>query len=124
VRGTCVLDRVGQRLLHDPVGHHIQSRRQSRGLTLKPQLNWQPRGAGLVYERAELRESGYRGARQLVARAAQHTHDPPQLHQRPATRALHHPQCLARCLDVSPRDPPRPARLDHHHAHAVGDHVV
>src|SRR5439155_3287562 len=66
LRAPGVLERVRERLLHDPVGGEVDSRRQRCLLTLDPQLDRQARLAHLLDQRAERAEPRLRADRKLL----------------------------------------------------------
>jgi hypothetical protein len=67
--GAGVLDRIGERLLHDPICDQIDPRLQRLRPTLDPDVDRQPRRTSALRERIELPETRCR-VRELFALAA------------------------------------------------------
>ncbi|MDP9136066.1 MAG: hypothetical protein M3N56_14705 [Actinomycetota bacterium] len=78
-RRAGVLERVGERLLDDPVGGQVDARSQRDGLALEPQLDRQPGAGHLLGENVEVAQARQRRHRDLVVGAAQHPEQAPHL---------------------------------------------
>ena len=123
-RAGRVAQRVRQRLLHDPVGGHVEPGRQLDGLTVHGQRRVEPRAADLLHELVDAPQRWLRrqlGAGIALAQDAQH---PVQLADRLAAGLLDAVEHLALAGLVLAQHAPDGARLQHHHGHAVGDGVV
>ena len=117
-----MLERVRQRLLHDPVGGQVDARRQLAALALDRQLDRKPRVAHLRDERLELSERRLRRERDVLVVGAQHAQQPPHLGQRRRAGRL---DCVERLVALGARRAvTRAARLEHDHADRVRDDVV
>ena len=119
-----VLERVGQRLLHDAVGGEVDAGRQLARLAVDVQLDRQPGRAGALDQRAELVQRRLRRERGGLLAGVQHAEQVAHLAQRLAAGALDQRRGLDRALRVAGEDAPRAAGLDDHHRDAVGDDVV
>ena len=121
-RRAGVLERVGQRLLHDPVGRRGRRRAAAARARPRPQLDGQAGLAHLLEQRGELAEPGWGPRPARRPRAA----CPAGAASRPAPRGRspRSPRARSRAEVSSPRARARPPGLDDDHAHAVGDHVV
>jgi hypothetical protein len=122
---TGVLEGVGQRLLHDAVSGEFYSGRERPGLALDVQLYRQSGLAHLPDQLVEVVEARLGRKGKVRVRVAQHTEQAAHLYERLAPGRLDRAQYL---LAVSRLFGLREAlgrlRLYHHHAHAVGHHVV
>ena len=124
-RRARVLERVGQRLLHDPVGRHVDGRRQRAPLALHVDVDRELRAAqrGRAAGRADRRPG--RGARSSGS---------PAWRRNPSRRcssvtawrleASIERQRRGRLRRLAVHHDPRRPGLDAHHADVVGDDVV
>ncbi len=119
-----MLERVGQSLLHDPVGGQIDSRCEGGGLTLDEEANRQPRLPYLLDQVVQLSEARLRCQLRLALGVAEQAEQPAQLHQRLAAGGLDRAEQVARGPFLAVEHALDCLRLDDHDAHAVGDHVV
>ena len=87
-------------------------------------LDRQSRRAHGVEQRIELREPGHRCGRSGLAVVGQHADQAPHLRQSGTTGLLDLGDRVVRGLRIAVDDGPGRPRLDDHHAHRVGDHVV
>ena len=118
-----VLQRVGERLLHDPVGGEVDARGQGHALSLHVHVHAQPGRAGAGGELLHAVDAD--GPLEVLALAVAHrSEQAPQLCQGLAPGALDQLGHLGRLLRALLHDPPGPAGLHHHHAQVVGEHVV
>jgi hypothetical protein len=124
VRRPGVLERVGQRLLHDPVRRDVDARRQLDRLALDHDLDWQPRRTGARDELVEPPQARRRRERQLRLVVAQQPQRTAHLAERLLARVLDHVERAPCLVDVVVEHPPAPARLQHNEADRVGDDVV
>ncbi len=120
-----VLERVGEALLHDPVGREVDPGRQRPRLALHPDAHGEP---GLAHLAGELVEAGQAGlGRQggpLVGHLAQDAEHAAQLRQGAAPGLLHRCERAARALGVAVEHRLGRLGLHHHDAEAVGHDVV
>ncbi len=122
--GPCVLERVGQRLLHDPVGGEVDAGGEPSRLALDRELYGQADAAHLLDQRVELREAGLRPECGFGVGAAQQAEHATKLAERLAPRARDRDESLARTVGIVLQQ--RLARLGlyHHRADAVRHDVV
>jgi hypothetical protein len=119
-----VLDRVRQRLLHDPVGGAVDPVVQLAPLALDAQVDHQPGLAHLVDQCAEVGEAPLGrefGARLLVAQDPERATD---LRERALAGVLDRLERLAGARGVVVEDAARALCLQHHQHHAMSDDVV
>ena len=122
--GMRVLERVGEPLLHDPIGGEVDRAREREGLALHVKLDWEAGAAELVEQRVEAVEARLGAERDAVAFAAHRAEQAAHLRQCRAAGLLDAPQCLP-VLGVRFGQPVADcAYLEHHHAHRVSDDVV
>ena len=120
-RAAGVLDRVGQRLLHDAVDGELGAGAERAALAADLERHRQARGARAL---DELREPVERRRRRAVGRGLEHAEQYVHLGQRVGAGDADARRRLLRPLRVAGEDPPRAAGLHDHHADAVRDHVV
>ena len=113
VGGSRVLERVGQRLLHDPVGGEVDAGRQQPRLALDRKLDGQTDLTHLIDERLELAEAGLRPECGFGVGAAQQAEHAPKLAERLAPRGRDRDECIARTVGIVLEQ--RLARLGLHH---------
>jgi hypothetical protein len=119
-----VLERVGERLLHDPISRQVDAGCDRARLALDPQVDGHPRLADLRGEVVEIAQARLRCERELVVVAAQHAEQPSHLGHRRAAGVLDRLQHGARLRPLVTDRAPFAARLHHHHRDVVGDDVV
>jgi hypothetical protein len=122
-----VPERVGQRLLHDPVGRQVDPGRQRPRLTLHRHLDRQAglagrHGQGLEVGQARLGGEG--GVGRLAVVVAQQPQQPAQLDQGLAAGRLDLAERGRRLAGAGGHGAAGRPGLHHHHAHRVGDDVV
>jgi hypothetical protein len=123
--GPGVLERVGQRLLHDPVGGQVDAGGQRPRFALDRQLDRQAGLAGGQHQRIEVGQAGLRGQRLATAAAVtQQPEQPAHLGQGLPARGLDLGQGGGGLRGVGGDAAPGRSGLHHHHAHGVGDDVV
>ena len=122
---AAVLADVGQRLLHDAVRGQLHAAGQRPGLPRHLEPYGQARAAHLVDEVGELVDAGLRHvlAARVVA-GAQQAEQPAHLGQRLPAGAGDGLQRLLGLVGRGVQDVRGAVRLDDHHRHVVGDHVV
>ena len=119
-----VLERVRQRLLHDPVGGDVDPGRKLHRLAFDGDLDRQP---GCGQRRRELVDAGQarlRRERELLVVAPEHPEEPPHLGQRLLTRVLDRIEGRPRLVRGMREHPSAAPGLEHHHADPVCDDVV
>ena len=124
MRGAGVLERIRQRLLHDPVGREVDPRRELHRLPLHCELHRQSGLAHLLDERRERPEARLRRERGDLFLGAHDPEQPPHLRERLAPCLLDRHQGLSLSLLLGLEQPADGARLDRHHADRVREHVV
>ena len=124
VRRSRVLEGVGQRLLHDPVGREIDTRRQRQRLAGDRHVDLEPGGAHLLHQPRELVEARVRGQRQALAVAAQHPEQAPHLDHRLAGDDLDAGEIGRLALVLGPEAAPDRLRLHGDDADRVRHDVV
>ena len=124
LRGPRVLERVRQRLLHDPVGGEVDAGRQRPRLALDRELDGQADAAHLLDQRVELCKAGLRPERGLAVGAAQQAEHAPKLAERLAPRARDRDEGLARTVGIVLEQRLARLGLHHHRADAVRHDVV
>ena len=126
-RGAGVLERVGQRLLDDPVRGEVDARRGSgAGVALDAQRRrGSPAARARADQRVERRQRRLRraSARRPSGRAARRAGGASRASAARPVRSIRSAASSARAGSRS-RIAPRAAGLDDHHAHRVGDDVV
>ena len=117
-----VLDDVGQRLLHDLVGDHVE-RRRKRSWLFHADVGADSGGVDSLGEAIQIREA--RAAAKIgIGVAVQHPDDAAEIGERVAPAVADHRQRVIRLGRIARRDQTGGARLHDHHAHAVCDDVV
>jgi hypothetical protein len=106
-RGTDVLERVGQRLLHDAVGAQVDARRQGDRLPHDLELDRQARLAHAGHQRFELSQRRLGRERELVVRAAQDAQQPAHVVDRVAPGGLDGGERLAHLRPLALEHPRR-----------------
>src|SRR4051794_22857604 len=124
-RGAGVLERVGERFLHDPIGGELDAGRQRLGFAVDDEVGWQAGAPQLLGERREVGQPGLgcecgRAFWLVLHDADQATH----VGQRLVAGLLDDEQRLAGAAGGAVEQQPRGAALDGHNGHAVRDHVV
>jgi hypothetical protein len=120
-----VLERVRERLLHDPVGREVEPGRQRRSHALDRQLDRQSGVANLLEQLGELLEPRLRRERRVrVLLGPDHPEQAAELAQRLAARRLDRRQRRPRPRRLRVKDVGARRRLNDHHAHVVRDHIV
>jgi len=122
--GAGVLEGVRQRLLGDPVDGEVDARRNVVERAVGVKRHGEAGLAHLADQQVEMAQAWLGRQVLLLARLPQHCDEPPQLRHRRASRRLHREQWRPCFLGVTLERLPGRARLEHHQAHAVGDHVV
>jgi hypothetical protein len=117
-----VLDDVGERLLHDPVGGQLQPRGQGPRGPLDLHLHRDPGRLGVGGEQVQRREPGLGLGRHVVG--AQGAQQPAHVLERAPPGLLDHAQRPGRLLRGLLDQVGAHARLDGDHAHRVGHDVV
>jgi hypothetical protein len=124
-RGAGVLERVGQRLLDDPVRREVDAGGHGPSLAEHAHLDRQPGRARAFDQGVELGQRRLRRKRARLALAAvQQAEQAAHLDQRGAARVLDLRGGLRGAVGIAVDDPPRAAGLDDHHRDAVRDDVV
>ena len=118
-----VLERVGQRLLHDPVGRQLDPDRELPSLALDAELDGKARLAELPDEGRHVVEPRL-GRQRLVRVAAEHAEQAAHLGERAAPALLDRLQHLARRGVRVAEHAPLGAGLQDDHRDVVRDHVV
>ena len=122
-RGAGVLERVGERLLHDAVGGEVDAGGQRARLALDVQRDRQAGRRARARRARRARERRLRRRALVAVRAARRAAAASRSARRGrCARSGPPPRPPAR--DRASRIAPRAARLDDHHRHRVGDHVV
>src|SRR5437763_593468 len=96
LRRSGVLERVAQRLLHDPEGGQVDPRLEPLLLALDRQIDVEPRLARALDQPVELVDAGLRGERQVLVAPAEHADDAAHLAQRGAPGLLDGGESLLR----------------------------
>ena len=109
-----VLERVGERLLHDAVRGQVDTGTEVARLTVDGQLDGKAGRSRLRDELLELRHPGLRGESELLAALAQQADQSPHLLQRLAARALGGEQRLLGIRGIGPDELARATGLDDH----------
>ena len=122
--GRGVPQHVGHRLLHDPVGGQVETRRQPSEVTDHPQGGLHTGQPDRLEQLAEPGEPGRRFGLQGVDRRTEHPEQPVHLGQRLPSGAFDRLQCGTLLNLVWPQQPPHPAGVQRHHADAVRGQVV
>src|SRR6478672_10683616 len=123
VRLTCVLERVRQRLLHDPEGGQLDADGQLSSLAFDLELDGEAGFPKLAHENRDVGEAGL-GSEWFVRVAAEHAQQATHLGQRATTRLLDRLQHLAGRGVCAIENAPLGSSLENDHRDVMGDHVV
>ena len=125
MRGVAVLERVRERLLDDAIRGEVDAGGQRAGIPGDREGDVQPGRPHALDELRQAREPRRRRqSGRLAGRRLDDAEQSSQLGQRLAARRLDRAQRLARTLGMGREDVGARSRLQNHHAHVVGDHVV
>jgi len=119
-----VLERVGQRFLHDPVGGHVDAGRQCRHRPFDLKVDRQAGAPDAFDELGEALDSGLRRERRAFVRSALYPQQPAHLGQRVAPAALDRHEGLLGLVRLDADHPDAALGLYHHRADRVRHDVV
>ena len=123
MRVACVLERIRERLLDDPVGGQLDPDGELSTLAVDRELDRQTGVSKLADERRHVAQPGLRCER-LVRVAAEHAEQATHLGKCAPPALFDRLQHLARRRVLFAEHAPLGARLHDDHRNVVGDHVV